>query len=58
MGNVEAMCLSNDADAKDVINKPKSVFSECPHMMWDNSFSGDCPFNCTATEGFGLTMTC
>lgn len=42
----------------DAPNKPKTVFSKCPHMTWDNHFSGDVLMNFAAREGFGLTVTC
>lgn len=53
---LKPMCVS--AVAKDVRNKPKSVFSEFPHVTWDNCFSGNCSLQCAAKDGFGLTMTC
>lgn len=35
-----------------------AIFSQAPHMTWDNHFSGDCIVRHAATEGFGLTTTC
>jgi hypothetical protein len=41
-----------------LINGPKPIFREMPHMTWDNFFSGDNIMNYVAEKGFGMTTTC
>lgn len=36
----------------------RALFSQKPHMTWDNYFSGDDTMEYAAEQGFGLTMTC
>ena len=49
-----------DADAhsyEEGLYKPKPLFSEPPHVTWDNFFSGDNSVTCCAEKGFGFTST-
>jgi len=38
-------------------NNPRGIFSDKPHMTWDNYFSGDNSMNYCAEKGVGFTCT-
>lgn len=38
--------------------KRRSIFTEKPHITWDNFFSGDNIMKYAAEQGFGFTSTC
>ena len=36
----------------------RKLYSQMPHLTWDNHFSGDTIIDYAGGHGFGLTMTC
>lgn len=39
-------------------SEEKKIFRQCPHITWDNYFSGEQVMDYAGKKGFGLTTTC
>jgi hypothetical protein len=50
--------VNNEDNIENVHPSRRGIFSEKPHITWDNFFSGQKIMEYAASEGFGLTMTC
>ena len=59
MGNIEVKKVMEQlqklVDGSDDVKK---LFSQKPHMTWDNYFSGEGMMNYIGKQGFGCIMTC
>ena len=59
MGNIEVKKVMEQlqklVDGSDDVKK---LFSQKPHMTWNNYFSGDKMMNYIGKQGFGCIMTC
>ena len=53
---LEPMIVTGIEEAENT-NKPRGIYSEKPHLTFDNYFSGDCIVQYACEKGFGLTMT-
>ena len=60
MGNIEVKMIVDKLKPKVIGSHgdEKKIFRDCPHMTWDNYFSGDKIFDYIEKNGFGCTMTC
>jgi hypothetical protein len=63
LDKLESMLISDTEDAENadpdgIIKTTRGIFSEKPHLTWDNYFSGLPIMKYAGENGYALTMTC